>query len=541
MPLKPHKTANRAGDPIPTGSSIAPPVAKTSVIAQLGRILTTPRFVASPRLIALLGFLVQETLAGRGESLIQYRIATEGLGLGERFDPENKTLVRSHATRLRKELGRYYESLGGEDPVVIALPASGYQLEFSERRQVAAGGACQREGGNATPVLALLEYKGIGLVGAWQFLPVWLAEELSLILCQSSHLRMLGPFSRELLVRDGIEAAELTQRHPADFILDGGIEQRGEWIIIRTRLLDASGLQIWSRRDECLLSEWNPTRIEREIVQAIAVELGTDFGKIDRHLIGLTALKPDAVLTIHEAVLRGKAFESDRSQPCYEQGVAALRNALQVAPGNPLLHATLGVLMLAGHAEYFTRKDPFPTAALEHLARARRMDPSNLWARVGQVFARSLRGDYAGFAESSTALLADPAFPQGLAGSVALWQIYTRTDTPRSSEIIRQLQLQNPHYSRMLHTGFALRHYAAGEMDAALRELDRFDAREDWFDPVMRTAIHLANGQHDDARSERARLMEMCPDFDDYGGVVLARMIHPEWVAQLMAAQAAAV
>jgi TolB-like protein len=390
-------------------------------------------------------------------------------------------------------------------------------------------------------VLALLEFKGIGLVGAWRFLPVWLVEELSLILCQSSHLRMLGPFSRQWLVRDGIEAAELSQRHPADFILDGGIEQRGELIIIRTRLLEASGLQIWSRRDECPLAEWDPARFEREIVQAIAVELGTDFGKIDRHLIGLTALNPDAVLTIHEAVLRGKAFESDRSESCYAEGVAALQNALRIAPANPLLHATLGVLMLAGHAEYFTRKAPFPTAALEHLARARSVDPTNRWARVGQVFAQILQGQYSGFAESSAALLADPGFPQGLAGSVALWQIYTRTDTPRSSETIHQLQLQNPHYSRMLHTGFALRHYAAGEMAAALHELDQFDARDDWFDPVLRTAIHLANGQRDDARRERARLLEMCPDFDEYGGVVLARMIHPEWVARLMAAQAAAV
>jgi hypothetical protein len=69
---------------IPAGSDISAPVPRTSVLAQLRRILTTPRFVASPRLIALLGFLVQETLAGRGESLIQYRSTTEGtLIMGE--------------------------------------------------------------------------------------------------------------------------------------------------------------------------------------------------------------------------------------------------------------------------------------------------------------------------------------------------------------------------------------------------------------------------------------------------------------------------
>ena len=301
------------------------PIPNSTVLAQLGKILGTPRFAASQRLRSLLSFLVEEMLAGRGDTLIQYRIATEGLGQGESFDPENKTLVRAHAARLRKELGRYYETLGSGDPVVISLPATGYRVTFTAVRPSALGA---RPGREHTTVLALLEFKGIGLEGAWQYLPVWLAEELSLILCQSSHLRMLGPFSRQLLVREGIEAAELSQRHPADFILDGGIEQRGDVIVIRSRLLEASGLQIWSRRDECPLAEWDPARIEREIAQAIAVELGTDFGKIDRHLIGLSALNPNAILTVHEAVLRGKAFESDRSEECYSQGVAALENAV---------------------------------------------------------------------------------------------------------------------------------------------------------------------------------------------------------------------
>lgn len=513
------------------------PILNSTVLAQLGKILGTPRFTASQRLSSLLSFLVEEMLAGRGDTLIQYRIATEGLGLGESFDPENKTLVRSHAARLRKELGRYYETLGSGDPVVISLPATGYRVTFTEVRPSAIGA---RQGREHMTVLALLEFKGIGLEGAWKYLPVWLAEELSLILCQSSHLRMLGPFSRQLLVREGIEAAELSQRHPADFILDGGIEQRGEVIVIRSRLLDASGLQIWSRRDECPLAEWNPARIEREIAQAIAVELGTDFGKIDRHLIGLSALNPNAILTVHEAVLRGKAFESDRSEECYNQGVAALENALQAAPANPLLHAMLGVLLLTGYAEYITRKLPFPIEALEHLAQARSIDPSNMWARVGQVFAQVLQGHHTEFAASAAALLADPFFPTGLAGFVALWKIYTQTDTPRGTEIIHQLQLQNPHYSRLLHTGFALRHYAAGDLVAALRELDLFDARDYWFDPVLRAAIHIAAGNRDDARRERARLLEICPDFDEYGAAVLARTIHPDWVALLMAAQIAA-
>ena len=98
---------------------------KREVRAALARVLASQPFRSSPRLQSLLTFLVEEVLAGRGESLVQYRVATEGLGLRENFDPEKRTLVRSHAGRLRKALAAYYEGEGSGDKIIITLPASG--------------------------------------------------------------------------------------------------------------------------------------------------------------------------------------------------------------------------------------------------------------------------------------------------------------------------------------------------------------------------------------------------------------------------------
>jgi hypothetical protein len=114
---------------------------KREVRAALARVLASTPFCSSPRLQRLLTFLVEEVLAGRGESLVQYRVAVEGLGLGENFDPEKHTLVRSHAGRLRKALAAYYEGEGIADKVVITLPASGYRVGFVRVGARAARGA----------------------------------------------------------------------------------------------------------------------------------------------------------------------------------------------------------------------------------------------------------------------------------------------------------------------------------------------------------------------------------------------------------------
>ena len=59
---------------------------------------------AGGRLPALLRYLVQEELAGRGDRLKAYSIATEVLGRGQSFDPQQDSIVRVEIGRLRKAL-----------------------------------------------------------------------------------------------------------------------------------------------------------------------------------------------------------------------------------------------------------------------------------------------------------------------------------------------------------------------------------------------------------------------------------------------------
>ena len=499
---------------------------KREIRAALARVLASQPFRSSPRLQSLLTFLVEEVLAGRGESLVQYRVATEGLGLGESFDPEKQTLVRSHAGRLRKALAAYYEGEGIADKIVITLPASGYHVGFVRVGARAARGA---KASRLAPLLVVSRFQGIGLKSDWSGLPASLAEELSLRLARAAHLR----------VAQGERAA---RRPDADFVLEGSIEQRGGKMLVRSRLLDApGGFQIWNRRYEWPTSHWDADAFEEEIVDAIAVEVGSDFGKIDRHLLRQSAAGAEAGGSLPFALLKAKAYEASYSEDAYLEAVAALGAALRESPADATTNAVMSAILLAGHCEYFRRRAAFPVEAGEHIAIARAVEPSNPYLLYAQVIELLVRRRYDALKSFSAKVLSNAEFPPGLALMVCLYRLYSRTATPKTGELAARFMRLNPDYPRLVHTGFALEHLLAGDHEAAQRDADAACLQDYWFSPALQIAIHHAAGRKREAKAERKKLLKLCPDYGRYGEEVLGRSLHADFVTLLMQAYRAAV
>ena len=83
---------------------------------QLVRILNSGPFHQSQRRQRFLEYLVNETLAGRGERLKAYNVALEVFDRPETFDPMVDPLVRIEAARLRDKLREYYGADGRTIP-----------------------------------------------------------------------------------------------------------------------------------------------------------------------------------------------------------------------------------------------------------------------------------------------------------------------------------------------------------------------------------------------------------------------------------------
>lgn len=104
----------------------APP----AIRAQVDRILQSPAFLDSPRLSALLRYLVEQKLAGRAESIKEYTVGLEAFGRPPSFDPKTDSIVRSSARNLRARLSEYYQNPGARDRLIIQIPKGGYAPEF---------------------------------------------------------------------------------------------------------------------------------------------------------------------------------------------------------------------------------------------------------------------------------------------------------------------------------------------------------------------------------------------------------------------------
>ena len=117
-------------DPVGNSRSSDEP-APDEILAQLGRVLSSPDFAKSHRLKKFLRFIVEETLAGRAGRLKEYSIALEVFDRDESFDPQTNSIVRVEASRLRAKLKQYNVIVGSKDPIHIVLVAGRYVPSFN--------------------------------------------------------------------------------------------------------------------------------------------------------------------------------------------------------------------------------------------------------------------------------------------------------------------------------------------------------------------------------------------------------------------------
>ncbi len=99
---------------------------------QLQKIITSKSFRQGERLQRFLGFIVDESLVGRGDQLKEYPIGVDVFGKDESFDPRMDPIVRVQARRLRIRLQTYYREEGQADDIVIEMPKGGYAPTFRQ-------------------------------------------------------------------------------------------------------------------------------------------------------------------------------------------------------------------------------------------------------------------------------------------------------------------------------------------------------------------------------------------------------------------------
>jgi eukaryotic-like serine/threonine-protein kinase len=101
------------------------------VRAELERILTSRVFWHAEGLNRFLRYIVEETLAGRGDAIKEYALGFAVFDRGASFDPKVDTIVRVQARRLRAKLAEFYDKNGRAGALAIELPKGAYIPVFT--------------------------------------------------------------------------------------------------------------------------------------------------------------------------------------------------------------------------------------------------------------------------------------------------------------------------------------------------------------------------------------------------------------------------
>jgi hypothetical protein len=102
----------------------------TAVELELLSILGGPAFRGSPRSRVFLQFVVEETLAGRQDSLKERTVGIAVLGKPSDYDTGADSGVRVRANDVRKRLAWHYEAIAPRAGVRIELPPGAYAPRF---------------------------------------------------------------------------------------------------------------------------------------------------------------------------------------------------------------------------------------------------------------------------------------------------------------------------------------------------------------------------------------------------------------------------
>jgi TolB-like protein/Tfp pilus assembly protein PilF len=344
---------------------------------QLDRILHGGPFLHSRRRQRFLEFIVNETLAGRGELLKGYNIAVEVFDRPESFDPAIDPLVRIEAARLRDKLREYYESEGRNDSIRIDLPKGAYAPHIEIRHPEAnEADTLARDGRTATaptrwgflktpfgtlaastivvlllllvgfgawrwwnsfsPLsekasIAVMPFENIGNDPQWDRFADGITEDIAIDLSHSKDLFVVARNSTEAYRGKPADVRDVGRDLGVRYVLEGSIQPSGDQIRVTAQLIDTrTGGNVWSDRYDRPATDL--FKVQSDVTEKIAATLTGYEGAVAEAERSLIRRKPPRDLTAYDTYLLGMEAKHTVTKEGLDEGERLFRKALEIDP-----------------------------------------------------------------------------------------------------------------------------------------------------------------------------------------------------------------
>jgi serine/threonine-protein kinase len=423
----------------------------------LDKILASPSFSGALRVQRLLRFVVEESLEGRAGEIKESVLAVQVFGRRSDFDSHSDSVVRVHATHLRKRLREYYRTDGLRDGVVIDFPPGAYVPAFrpaADSRGAVAGGRRRRWMLPAAVLVVLGAAVALGTFG-WlarssptsiavlpfasldgapgsDYLAEGIAEDLMTSLARWPDLRVVARTSAFQFRGRNISARTVGRDLGASVLLEGSIRGNGDHLKIAAQLVNsASGFDLWSESWEGPAGD--APLFEEQIVRAVRQTLEKTSGK-RQPAASATATRPP-LPAAQEAYWRGRYL---------------------LSKGHESRAASIGFL------EEAARADPGYAPAYAGLTTAYATMAFHMEGDVGELLAKARSA-------GGRALQLDPDSAEALASLAMLSYVFDHDWASAERGFERALDL-NPSYARA-HLQYATALVSRAKFDAAIAHI----------------------------------------------------------------------
>lgn len=569
------------------GTADIPP---DTVRAQLARILGDARFESARQRRDLLRYVVEETLAGRGDRLKGYAIATRVFGRPDDFDPQADPVVRIEARRLRRDLDAYYMGPGRDDPVLIAIPKGRYLPVFAWReraappemapRDSAAGasagapaaapsppsaarraaprplmaaaalgagalmlgafdpGGLLGHGGSALrrPAIAIAPLQPASDTETARFLADGVPHELVSNLMRFPDFRLFWLAASP--AADGPPDLAALARQEIGYLLAGSIAAQAEGLRLSAQLVDTeSGQVIWSETYERALTPLNLLTLRADLAGEIATALGQPYGVVRNDILAREIAHVPSELESYHCVLLAHRYRRDFLDGPRAEAQACLEAAVARDPRYPEAWAMLGWLHLdqgrfaAGSPEEAARAYERGFSAA---TRALALDPDNVQALKALSSINHYRGAYAeGERLAREALALNPHDPDTLAHLG--WRLAIRGDFAEGTRLLRRAIERSIEPPGWYHDLIAIDHMMRGEHAEMLATARRSGRDRSAMNHAFVAIAEAHLGNAGAARAALARMAELWPRLAvDPAGVLRTHGAIEEIVAEML-------
>ena len=316
---------------------------------QLVRIVNSGPFHQSQRRQRFLEYLVNETLAGRGERLKAYNVALEVFDRPESFDPVTDPLVRIEAARLREKLREYYGTDGQGDPIRIDLPKGTYtpQIEFrhEDAPQIAREkGSPTHEVSSTVPSVAVFPFGDLSADQNLGYLGDGVAEDIITALSRFPDLVVVARSSSFTYKDKALDVRQVGKELGVGYVVEGSVRKDGDKLRIAAQLIDAkNGEHVWAERFD--RSGTNPWALQDEVTGMIVSAITGEKGALKQAHYRQAWAKDATTLEEYDYYLRGheqyvKYAQGDKEG--IERSGEIWREGLAKFPSSPLLKVKLG-------------------------------------------------------------------------------------------------------------------------------------------------------------------------------------------------------